>query len=281
MTAAIAVPSCKLLNILLVNGMVVDTPIKQNIFNKQWLRAKLSFPFSTQIVGNSKAGLAAYGASKKKSVCIYNGIDLNRFKNLADPEVSFKQIFGECRNNDFVIGMVAAFEPRKDYRTLIKAALSLIEVHESMRVILVGSGSDFTEIKNSVPQVYRNKIVFLGKRDDIESIVSLFDVGILLTNSVVHGEGISNSIIEYMALGKPVIATSGGGTNEIVIDNGNGFLIGPGETNQLIENIEKLISDGELRLSLGENAKKTVYKQFDLKLMTRDYILMYQQLLQP
>ena len=126
MTALIAVPACKLLRIKLVNGMVVDTPVQRNIFNKHWFRAKLTFPFSNVIIGNSNAGLAAYGAPCKKSSCIYNGMHLSRFDFLKDPSFMRKEIFGDKSGEIFIAGMVAAFEDRKDYKTLIKAATTLV-----------------------------------------------------------------------------------------------------------------------------------------------------------
>ncbi|RNI37482.1 glycosyltransferase [Hanamia caeni] len=280
MTAVIAVPTCKLLKIKLVNGMVIDTPIRQNIINKSWLRAKLTFGFSNKIIGNSKAGLAAYGAPAKKSQCVYNGMDFNRFKNLKDLAVVRKEVFGDDFSKYFVCGMVAAFEPRKDYETFIKSAVCLIESNESIRFILVGDGADFHRIKESVPTRFSNKIIFLGQRNDVESIVNLFDIGVLLTNSKVHGEGISNSIIEYMALAKPVIATRGGGTNEVVIDNQNGFLIDNYDSGQLVHYIEKLIADKDLRKELGSNAYEMAHSVFNVKLMTENYIKIYQQVLQ-
>jgi len=279
MTAVIAVPACKLLSIKLVNGMVVNTPVQRNIFNKHWRRAKLTFPFSSLIVGNSKAGLAAYGAFGHKSSCIYNGMDLARFDNLKDPLSIRKEIFGNKSNDIFIVGMVAAFEERKDYKSLIKAALTLISYNENIRFILIGDGVNFTEIKNSVPVPLLSKIIFLGKRSDVESIVNIFDVGILLTNTKVHGEGISNSIIEYMALSKPVIATHGGGTNEVVIDNQNGFLLDKDNNEkQLIEKIETLMKHKKLATDLGDKGKLTVYEKFDLKIMTNHYLITYQKL---
>jgi glycosyltransferase involved in cell wall biosynthesis len=279
MTATIAVPACVLQNIKLVNGMVIDTPVKQNVLNKDWLRAKLTFPFSDRIVGNSKAGLAAYGASPKKSICIYNGIDFNRFKNLREQSEFQKEIFGADNNDIFVIGMVAVFEPRKDYKTLIQAAIALLESNNSMRFILVGDGTDFMEIKNSIPDRFKDKIILLGKRTDVESIANLFDIGILLTNSKVHGEGISNSIIEYMALGKPVIATRGGGTNEAVVHNQNGYLLSANNSEELIQAIQNLMSNKSLREAFGKKSSQNAHEFFDLTIMTENYISMYQKLL--
>ena len=280
MTAIISAPTCKLLNIKFVNGMVVDTPIKKNLFNNHWLRAKLTFPFSNRIIGNSKAGLAAYKAPSNKSSCIYNGIDLTRLKNIRDRNVVINEIFGVNNENVFIVGMVAAFEPRKDYTTFVNSALSLLKVNDSIRFILVGDGANFSTIKNSVPPAASDKILFLGKRNDVDSIVNLFDVAVLLTNSKVHGEGISNSIIEYMALSKPVIASRGGGTNEIVFDKKNGFLIDSGNSSQLEESVLKLIKNKELLKQFGKAGKQMVDHSFDIKIMTENYISMYRKLME-
>ncbi len=279
MTAVISIPACKWLNIILVNGMVVNTPVKRNVFNKQWFRAQITFPFSSAVIGNSNAGLAGYRAPGKKSFCIYNGMDLTRFINLKEPSLLRKEILGDQSDNIFIAGMVAAFEKRKDYKTLIKAAIDLTSYIDNIRFILIGDGADLKEIKESVPVSLLNKIIFLGKRTDIESIVNIFDVGILLTNSKVHGEGISNSIIEYMALSKPVIATRGGGTNEVVINSLNGYLIDAHNKDQLIEKIESLMNQKSIMLDLGKNGKQMVSEKFDLKIMTDNYTTLYHKLL--
>lgn len=279
MTAVISVPTCRLLSIKLVNGMVVDTPVQQNISNKSWLRAKFTFPFSDKIIGNSYAGLHGYNAPAKKSSCIYNGMDFTRFDNLRDRALVQKEILGDNTEGIFIVGMVADFEIRKDYSTLIKGAISLINANDSIRFVLVGGGNDFIKIKNSIPPLLKNKILLLGRRNDVESIINVFDVGILLTNSKVHGEGISNSIIEYMALGKPVIATNGGGTNEVITDNENGFLINSEDIDQLVLSIQKLMNDKNLRIELGRYAKDIAYSKFNLRIMTKSYITMYQEVL--
>ena len=274
MTAIYAIPTCKFLNIKLINGMVVDTPVKKNILNKNWLRARLSFPFSDVIIGNSKAGLIAYKAPAKKSRCIYNGMDFERFQNLIDPSIIRREIFGNSCHDIFIVGMVAAFETRKDHKTFIETAIKLIPGNNNLRFILVGGGILLNKIKNSIPLAYSDKIIFLGNTLIVEPIINIFDIGVLLTNSRVHGEGTSNSIIEYMALRKPVIATRGGGTDEVVFDNYNGFLIDAGNSDQLSEKILELIKSDN-RKELGEKGYQMVHDKFDLKIMTNEYIKFY------
>lgn len=114
MTAVYSALSCMLLHIKLVNGMIIDSPCQQNIFNKHWLRAKLTFPFSDLIVANSDAGLKAYRAPVKKSVIIYNGFNFQRTNNLL-PREAVRDQLGVNQGN--VIGMVATYADNKDYDT--------------------------------------------------------------------------------------------------------------------------------------------------------------------
>ncbi len=279
MAAIYSIPAAKILGIKLINGMVVDTPVKRNIINKSWLRARLTFPFSKMIIGNSHAGLEAYKAPANKSLCIYNGMDFTRFKTLKEPSQVLDEIFGKVSTGLFIVGMVAAFEDRKDYATLIKAAVTLVAENEIIRFILVGDGANFNEIKNSVPICFSNKIIFLGRRPDVESIGNIFDIGVLLTDTRFHGEGISNSIIEYMALGKPVIATRGGGTTEVVIDGINGFLIDPHNNEQLIEKIETLFTQRERGYEMGKVGHKMAVEKFDATVMSNHYIESYDKLI--
>jgi glycosyltransferase involved in cell wall biosynthesis len=275
MTAVYIAPVCKILNIKLVNGMVVDTPVHFKILNKSWLRAQLTFPFSDLIIGNSKAGLKAYNAPGSRSVCIHNGMHLSRFDDLKEPDRMLKEIFGDESGCDFVVGMVAAFEDRKDYETLIKAAAILLSSYENMRFIFVGDGVNFNKIKDNIPISLRDSLFFLGRRSDVESIVNIFDIGVLLTNSRVHGEGISNAILEYMALSKPVIATVGGGTNEVVSDHINGYLIDAQDINQLVEKIGILKNNNQLRIELGQNGKKLIQEKFNINVMAQNYVDQY------
>ncbi|MEI6749529.1 MAG: glycosyltransferase [Bacteroidales bacterium] len=279
MTAVYIAPICKILNIKLVNGMIVDTPVNFNIRNKAWIRAKLTFPFSDLIIGNSNAGLKAYRAPLKKSVCIHNGMHLSRFDHLKEASDMRKEILGDNAGNDFIIGMVAAFEDRKDYETLVRAAIIILSDDANIRFVLVGDGNNLYNIIESIPTSLRDHFLFPGKRSDVESIGNIFDIGILLTNSDVHGEGISNSIIEYMALGKPVIATRGGGTGEVVSDSVNGYLIDAANEDQLVEKIRLLINNPVLRSELGQNGKKLIHDKFDINVMTQNYINQYSNLL--
>jgi glycosyltransferase involved in cell wall biosynthesis len=276
MTAIYSAPICKLLNIKFVNGMVVDTPMPQNMSNVHWRRARVTFPLSNIIIGNSRAGLAGYRAPARKSTCIHNGMDLRRFATVKDPSSIRAELFGKNAEDFFIIGMVAQFDTeRKDFSTLIQAAQSLLLVHSNLRFILVGEGPDFDKVKNGIPDSIADKIKLTGRRSDVESVVNIFDIGVLLTNIKLHGEGISNAIIEYMALEKPVIASRGGGTDEIVEDQKSGFLISPFSVEELTEKLQILINDADLRQKMGKAGKERIQKCFTIDKMVNKFITIY------
>jgi glycosyltransferase involved in cell wall biosynthesis len=273
MTAVYLVPACKLLHIRLVNGMVINAPLKRNILNKHWLRARLSFPFSDVIVGNSKAGLRAYKAPEEKSIVIHNGFNFNRIKHLTDSTNLKRNLAG----SNCLVGMVAAFNDHKDYKTYFMAAQSLLRNRRDITFLAIGNGTDSTEAQSLIDTKYIDHFRLLGVRSDVESFINAMDICVLSTFT----EGISNSILEYMALGKPVIATDGGGTCEIVLDNKTGFLINPSNPEELAEKLEILINDRQLRKTMGLAGRERVMNEFSIDQMVSKYTDLYKSLEMP
>jgi len=272
MTSIYSVPVCRLLKIKLVNGMVVDTPVKTNFFNLGQIRARVTFPFSNIVIGNSKAGLAGYKAPGKKSLCIYNGFNFERLKRV---DHSFSK---ESLNiaSDYLVTMVGAFSDRKDYATYIAAAKMICDKRNDVTFIAIGDGVNFSSVLGKIPHQYKDRILLLGKRSNVESFIAISDICVLTTNARVHGEGISNSILEYMALGKPVIATTGGGTNEIVEYQKTGFLISSENPIALSEKIEILLNDKCLREKMGIAGRERITNMFSIEKMVDSYIKVYQ-----
>lgn len=264
----------------LINAVLADAPLHLNIFNKHYFRVKLTTPFSNLFVSNSKAGIASYKTPEFKSVCIYNGIDFNRFENLRSVKDVRKEILGNKTGDVFVIAMVASFDERKDFETVVSAAIKMCSKNPAYIFILIGNGPTLEKLRNKVPEELLNdrQIIFTGKRDDVESILQIADLGVLMTNAENHGEGISNTIIEYMAMGKPVLGSRGGGTDEVIKDHYNGYLIDPGNEEQLMGKIESLYNNRPLLGTLGNYAQKYARANFELGEKTTEYIELYRNL---
>ncbi len=274
MATVYSVPIALVLGIPLINAMIVDAPRTLGLFSRRWVRSKITFPFSKIILANSEAGLLAYNAPNNKSKYIYNGFDFTRLDNLVSEDHIRKQHNLKFKN---IVGMVAAFSKYKDYRTYLKAAQIVLEKNDDVCFVCVGNGKELKVIKESVASRLKERIFYLGVQSRVEAIVNVFSIGVLST----YTEGISNSIMEYMALGKPVVATDGGGTKELVLDGKTGFLVKPQSPQALAEKILLLLDNETLAIKMGNEGRDRIRDKFSLKKMTQKYIRLYHDLTNP
>ena len=211
-----AIPYAKLNNTKLIDGSIrYAVPVQ--LLSKVGLISKINFIFVDKIIANSYAGLEAHGlVENNKHLCIYNGFDFSRIKNLTEERL-IKEKYKI--NTNYVIGMVARFSDSKDYNLFVKVALKILEKRDDVTFLCVGKGENEDKVKLMVPHIRRKQILFIGDVDNVEDIINIFDVSVLVTNTKGHAEGISNSIMEYMALSKTVIATYAGGNKELIADN--------------------------------------------------------------
>ncbi len=171
MTAVYITPICKLLNIKLVNGMVVDSPQKQNIFFQPYLRARLTFPFADVIIGNSNAGLKSYKAPPKKSITIHNGFDFERIRNITPEAIIKKQL---NITSKYVVGMVATFSEYKDYPTYFHAAHKVLLKRDDITFLAIGKDTDSTLSKSYIEGSDLDHFRLIGKQSDIESFINIY-----------------------------------------------------------------------------------------------------------
>lgn len=276
MSAILAIPSSKLLSIKLINGNITNAPKNMGFFDERLFRARLTFPFSKVIVSNSLAGLKAYHVPEKKGRCIYNGFDDGRVSYLTD-NTTIREQFGI--RADKVIGMVGGFFDRKDYDTYLKAAIIILHQRKDVAFIALGDGPNLLKFREMNPFHSTSHFIFTGAQRDVESIINIFDIGVLSTNIQVHGEGVSNAIMEYMALGKPVVATSGGGSNEIVIEGKTGFLIPPTSPQIMVDKLMHLLDNPKVATNMGKAGRTRVLEYFSLDKMTNAYLELYTNLI--
>ncbi len=109
--------------------------------------------------------------------------------------------------------------------------------------------------------------------------MEIFDIGVLSTNAKVHAEGISNAIMEYMVMEKPVIATDSGGNRELIDNGRTGYLVPPFSSRDMVDKMVKLLNNKELRLSMGHQGKRRVIEEFSTEKMIGQYFELYQSLI--
>jgi glycosyltransferase involved in cell wall biosynthesis len=266
MSSFYAFPIARLMRTPLINASI------QNAFSRgnfRWSLEKLLLKASDYRVANSYAGLQSRGFSEKESnnVVIYNGFDFSRVESLTTNGSSYRYVRDDKIKT---VGMVAEFNRYKDYSTFIQAARKISRRRKDVVFVAVGDGETLEASKKIAAGA--ETIKFLGKRKNIEEIVESFDIGVLSTFT----EGISNSVMEYMALSKPVVATDGGGTRELVVDNETGFLVPPENPDALAAKIEYLLDHPDVARRMGKAGEARLRCEFALTRMVEETIKLYQ-----
>jgi glycosyltransferase involved in cell wall biosynthesis len=272
MTSIYAAPVTKLLNISFINGMVRSAHENMSITDERRVRGLLTIPFADLVVSNTRAGLKAYRVPHKKRVCIPNGFDLHRLSSLESRNSIRSKL--DIRTNH-VVGMVASFSEKKDYNAFISTAIKVLENRRDVTFLAIGEGKSRDRIMKMAHGKYADRIRFTGRISNVESVVNVLDIGLLLTNIKNHGEGISNAIMEYMALGKPVIATDYGGNREIVSHGQNGYLVKNNNPESNAFYIRTLIEDQLLAKRMGENSRQIIENKFTMVKMLNAYKSIY------
>jgi glycosyltransferase involved in cell wall biosynthesis len=272
MLAFYALPAVIIKKIPHINSHIADSPLVINKCDFHYSIIYLGFKFSTIILSNTHAGLKAYGLSGRKCRVIYNGIRLERFSGL--PDKKSIRIQYNIRTA-FAVIMVASFSSSKNYGKFLDVAEFLLPGRNDITFLSVGgpqgSITEYDKIKERAGKL--ENVMLCGKIDQVESLVNACDLGVLFSFS----EGLSNSIIEYMACGKPVIASDTGGTKEIIVNNLTGFLITDETTEEIANLVTDLLDNEEKRKIIGENARLHIQKNFTVDRMGSDFGRLYSE----
>lgn len=238
------VPS-KFKGVFFIDGSIRDAGIE-----KGWQRGfkKLFLKLSDLNIANSIAGLESYNS---KGIVVYNAIDINRFTQSSHKEKNMI--------------MVASFSDYKDQKTVIDAASELISKNEIDKLYLVGGGKKLELFKDYVRKnlsPISSRIIFSGAIKNVEEYLSNCKFGILCSTEQ-YGEGLSNSVLEYMASGLITIVTDIGGSKEIVINGVNGFLINAEGKDEIISIVSEVNHNENLANAIIANAKRTILTKFN------------------
>lgn len=183
------------------------------------------------------------GISQDKIEVIYNGIDIAKIKNnlLSKKELTKLKNKLKLPQDNFNVGIIANLNrPVKKVDIFIRAACEVVKQRRDVNFIVLGNGYLSEELKELTHKLNINEnFYFLGRKPDIVPFLSLFDVGVMTSDS----EGFPNAIIEYLAAQIPVVATKVGGIPEIIENGINGFLAQKGDYKQIANYIIKIINN--------------------------------------
>ena len=175
------------------------------------------------------------------------------------------------------IAMIARMnDPAKRHDIFLQAAGRLAAKYPHIEFLLAGDGDLRPRLEKLAESLgLGRRAIFLGERHDIPAVLAAAEISALPSIS----ESLSNSIMESMAAGVPVVACRVGGNGELIRDGENGFLVAPGNADELSDRIERLVQEPELRGSFGAAAKKDA-ERFRLEKIAAQYEQFYASLLE-
>jgi sugar transferase (PEP-CTERM/EpsH1 system associated) len=209
---------------------------------------------------------------------IVNGVDTSRFH----PPARGREPIPGCPFTDpgcILIGTVGRMHGVKDQTTLVRAFIALVqsspEFKAKARLVLIGDGPLKAECQAFLTQAGLAELAWLpGEREDIPEILRGLDVFVLPSQA----EGISNTILEAMATGLPVVATAVGGNPELVEDGHTGILVPKGDFVRLAQALASYIQEESKRKAHGQRGLKRVRENFSLANMVQRYLEVYEKL---
>lgn len=241
------------------------------------------FGFADRIAANSgavKEHLSRRGIDDHKMAVVYNGIDLSRFEaQPADRDKLTAQLGLPGDENIKFVTMVANLRHEvKNHPMLLRAAKQIADGRQNVHFVLAGEGS----LENNLRQIAEDlgidkRVHFIGRCSRVPELLSVSFAGVLTS----FAEGFSNSILEYMAAGLPVVATKVGGAAEAVRNGITGYLIGSDDDKALAERLSGLLSDPAKADEMGRRGREIVRERFSTEAQLAAVTELYSSLCAP
>lgn len=214
------------------------------------------------------------GFAAEKITVIHNGVDRRRFYPNPRVRAAIREELG-IAEQEFCIGCVGNFFPVKGHITALEAMGSIAERCSRWRLVLIGDGPERPKLDEFVrAHQWGGRVTFLGTSDRVPDLLNALDVYVLPSVA----EGISNSLLEAMATGLPVVATRTGGNPEVVVDGDSGLLFPIGDAHALSAHLLNLHDSNQRRRGFAERALRRVREEFSLESMMANYGQLYEDL---
>jgi L-malate glycosyltransferase len=250
----------------LVASRRVDFHLKKNSFSRWKHRQVDLFLASSEAI---RQMLVADGVPAERVVTVHEGIDVNRMARV-DPANIHAELW--LPHDAPVVGNVAALVPHKGQRHLVDAAALVVREVPDARFVVLGEGPLRQALEQQVKHLHLEKHVLLpGFRADVHAMHRAFDLFVMSSET----EGLGTSLLDAMAAGKAVVATSVGGIPEVVVDGQTGYLVPPRDPGALARPMVRLLKDEGLRVRMGEAGLARVRARFSVERMVEQTLAAY------
>ena len=220
-----------------------------------------------------QAHLDDLGRDPQKCVVVHNGIDLQRFSpSIAGDGVRAE--FGLAEGTPLVGTVSRLGEKRKGVKYFVEASAAVAKAHPEARFLVVGDGHLRPQLEaQAVSLGIADRMIFTGERKDIARLLAAMDVFVIPSLY----EACQYSLLEAMAMGKPVVATPAGVAPDVVLDHETGLLVPLADGAAIASAVNELLDDADLAARLGERARDLMAQQFSVEAMLDNIARVYDE----
>jgi glycosyltransferase involved in cell wall biosynthesis len=254
---------------LLVRTRHLSTRVKIN-WPTRWLYQNPAAIITTGRV-TKELLMERLGVPARRIFSIPTGVELTEFV----PREKNRELLAQIKipADAFIFGSVAVLRSWKGHLYLLEAFQKLITDGVRAFLLLVGEGPYRVVIEEKIAKLGLQPWVHLaGFRDRVAPWFALMDVVVLASYA---NEGVPQSLLQAMAMARPVVGTTVGGIPEVVIENETGLLVPPRDTQALTRAMGRLLKDFDLRQALGLRGRELVVEQFSIEQMAAEIEAVY------
>lgn len=239
---------------------------------KLWLMHRADVQ-AKAVVANAQAiadRLVQQGIPAGRIAQLTNIVDVDEFDRLAAEPLSASLPPGR------LVGMVARLDAEKDGATFVRAAARVAAGRPEVGFVVAGDGPERARLEGLAGELgIRSRIAFLGDVTYVPALLRRLSVGVLVPKA---NEGLSNTILEYMAAGLPVVATDCGGNRELVEENRAGLVVSAGDDGAVAQALERMLDDTALSQTMGRNGRAQVAARHRPEVVSQQYLDLYERI---
>jgi glycosyltransferase involved in cell wall biosynthesis len=253
----------------------IKTPVKREKLFARWVDCLV-------VLTEKARSLYKQEYPNSKIKLIANGINLKEYPLSVDATVLRKEL--GINDNTKVAGIIGRLVEGKGFTDFIKAAKILNEKFSDIKYVIIGSASKQDKPyednlrKLTTDLGLTEKVLFTGWREDIKDLIGIFDV--LVQASTTFPEGFGLTVLEAMALGKPVVVTNVPGPAELVVNEKTGLIVPASNPGKLAEAIEKIVTNQEQASAMGKLGRQNAEAWFNMELTVKKIESLYDELLE-
>ena len=221
--------------------------------------------------------LVADGLAPERLGVVHSGIDLSRFEGVVDRAAEYRKELGVPAGAP-VIGNVAHCAPHKAQADLVAAVPAVLARQPEARVVIVGDGELRPALEAQAAELgVAGRVVFTGFRTDVPALLRWFDIFCLCSRQ----EGLGTTVLDALALRRPVVATSAGGIPEMIVSGRHGLLAPPGNPPALAQALLWMLEHPKQAAEMGAQGRARVEAEFTAERMALSTLEEYRRLLAP